>query len=83
MTTKKQKIIEAILKDAKRLARETLTAKQLETLKQFIERRLDTHGKNGYMFKTVVSYNKQLVPVDDTRMLAAYVLNNNFIKIDK
>lgn len=83
MKTKKQKITEAILEDAKILARETLTVNQLETLKQFIERRLDTHGRYGYMFQTVSSYHKQLAPVDDTRMLAVYVLNNNFIKISK
>ena len=80
MKTKKQKITEAILTEAEHLAREPLTAKQLDTLKCFTEKRLDTHGKHGYMFQTVSSYNKQLVPVDDINMIATYVLDNNFIK---
>lgn len=83
MTTKKQKITEAILIETKHLVGEPLTAKQLDTLKQFTEKRLDTHGKHGYMFQTELYYTKQFVSINDIRMLATYVLNSNHIKINQ
>ena len=80
MTTKKQLITEAVLTEAGRLSREPLTGKQLDTLKQFTEKRLDTHGKHGYMFNTVAYYKKQLVSVDNIRAIATYILDNNHVR---
>ena len=80
MTTKKQRIIEEVLSEAGRLTSEPLTVKQLDTLKKFTDDRLDTHGKHGYMFQAEAYYNKQLLPIDDIKMLAAYVLNSNHIQ---
>jgi len=80
MKTKKQQITKAVLNEAGRLASEPLTAKQLDTLREFTEERLDTHGKYGYMFQTVAYYKRQLVPVGDIKGIATYILENNFIK---
>lgn len=80
MKTKKQQITEAVLNEASRLTSEPLMAKQLDTLKRFIEKRLDTHGRHGYMFQTVAYYKRQLVPVDNIKTIATYVLDSNFIK---
>ena len=83
MKTKKQVLVETILSEAECLASEPLTIKQLDTLTSFTEKRLDTHGKQGYMFQAEVYYNKQLVPVYNINMIATYVLNNNFIQVSK
>jgi len=83
MKTKKQVLIEAILSEAECLASEPLTIKQLDTLKYFTEKRLDTHGQHGYMFQAEAYYNKQLVPVYNINMIATYILNNNFIQVSK
>ena len=80
MKTKKMKITESVLNEAGHLASEPLTAKQLDTLKCFTKKRLDTHGKHGYMFQISVSYTKQFVPVDDIKRIATYVLDSNHIK---
>lgn len=80
MKTKKQKIIDSVLNEAKRLSREPLTAKQQNALKTFIEKRLDIHGKYGYMFQIAAFYKKQLIAVDDIKRIATYTLDNNHIK---
>jgi len=81
MTTKKEKIIKSVLNEAGRLASDPLTVKQLDTLKKFTEKRLDTHGKHGYMFQVSACYKKQFIAVDNIKTVATYVLNNNHIKI--
>lgn len=80
MTTKKEKIIKSVLNEAGRLASDPLMVKQLETLKNFIGKRLDTHGKYGYMFQVSACYKKQFIAVDNIETIATYVLNNNHIK---
>ena len=80
--TKKQLITENIISTAKELAREPLTAKQVETLNKFIARRLDTHGRHGYMFQVSIDYKKQLISPNLVEELAAYTLQSNHIKID-
>ena len=83
MTTKKQKILNAILDETKQIAKDHLTVKQLEGLKKYTESRLDTHGRYGYMFSKVVDYKRQLVSINDIESIAIYILDSNFIKISK
>ena len=80
--TKKQLIINSIINTAKDLARDPLTVKQVNTLTEFIARRLDTHGRHGYMFQVSIDYKKQLISPNLVEELAAYTLQSNHIKID-
>ena len=82
MKTKKQLITSAIIDKAKSLAREPLTAKQLNKLEKFIASRLDTHGRYGYQFQSEAYYKKQFVPINvyNISLIANYVLECNFIK---
>lgn len=77
--SKKQLIINAVLNKARQLAKNPLTGKQANALQRFVSDRLSTHGRNGYMFKTVVDYHQQLIPASDTNAIAMYVLTNNHI----
>lgn len=81
--SKKQLIINAVLNKSRQLAKSPLTDKQANTLQRFVSDRLSTHGRNGYMFKMVVGYQKQLVPASDTGSIASYALECNHIKTIK
>ena len=81
--SKKQLIINAVLNKARQLAKSPLTGKQANTLQRFIADHLSTHGRNGYMFKMVVDYKKQLIPASDTGSIAMCALECNHIRTVK
>lgn len=78
--SKKQMIINSVLNKARQLAKKPITGKQANTLQRFVSDRLSTHGRNGYMFKMVVDYHKQLIPASDTGSIAMYTLECNHIE---
>ena len=76
--TKKQKLVKSIV--AAITEQHQLTDIQLTTVQTFINKRLDTHGNQGYLFSMVAYYKRQYVKAEDNiDSIAEYVVENNFI----
>ncbi|AHL18644.1 hypothetical protein LP114_056 [Listeria phage LP-114] len=82
--TKKEMLMDSILSTCDGLARESISKKERETLHEFVERRLQLHGRSGYLFHTVQYYKRVYIRTDFggcLDVIAEYVLKSNHLKI--
>ena len=78
--TKKEILIDGILEACNKVATETLTDKEKDTLKQFTENRLHLHGRSGYLFYTVQWFKRVYIHTNfggALELIAEYVLKCN------
>ena len=78
--TKKEILIEGILKACKQVAKEPITDEEKATLKKFTEDRLHLHGRSGYLFYTVQFYQRVYIHTNfggALELIAEYILKCN------
>lgn len=79
-TTKKEILINGIMKACDKVAKEQITEEKKETIKKFVEKRLYLHGRNGYLFYTVQFYKRVYIHTNfggSLELIAEYTLKCN------
>ena len=81
--TKKDSLTNIILDECNSLANDEITKKDKTMLSDFIKKRLQLHGRNGYLFQSSNWYKKEYIPTNDDlsiQRIGFYVLDSNHIK---
>ena len=81
--TKKDLLTNIIIEKCKTLASIDITKKDEVMLSDFIKKRLQLHGRNGYLFQSSNWYKKEYIPTSDDlsiQRIGFYVLASNHIK---
>lgn len=80
--TKKDLLTNSIIEKCKTLASVGITKKEEASLSDFIKKRLQLHGRNGYMFHVSNNYMREYMSTDDDlsiQRIGFYVLKSNHI----
>ena len=81
--TKKDSLTNVIIERCKTLTSVKITKKDEAMLSDFIKKRLQLHGRNGYLVQSSNWYKKEYIPTNDDlsiQRISFYVLDSNHIK---